>query len=153
MRTINEKLIDDLGRSFTVQKANSSFPLVFKDRSASPSSDAFWMVPVAKNYPKIKSVASKSDTGTDEDDDLSWTLGQYYLRPSLLIFLHSIIKQRDFSPQTLLALSGLAFRKCKISVHDPPIFHEAIFVCAVKKDVEDAELLTESLIDTLNSLL
>ncbi|XP_034281169.1 ferredoxin-fold anticodon-binding domain-containing protein 1 [Pantherophis guttatus] len=153
VRTINEKLIDGLGRSFTIQKANSSFPLVFKDGSASPSLDAIWMVPVAKTRPEIKSVASKSDTGTDEDQDLSWTLGQYYLRPSLLVFLHSIVKQRDFSPQSLLALSGLAFKKCKISVHVPPIFHEALFICAVKEDVEDSQLLMESLIGTLNSLL
>lgn len=153
MRTINEKLIDDLGKSFAVQKANSSFPLVFKDRSASPSSDAFWIVPVAKSHPEIKSVPSKSDTGTDADQDLNWTLGQYYLRPSLLVFLHSIVKQRDFSPQSLLALSGLAFKQCKISVHVPPIFHEALFICAVKEVVEDAQLLMESLIGTLNSLL
>ncbi|XP_058050598.1 ferredoxin-fold anticodon-binding domain-containing protein 1 [Ahaetulla prasina] len=148
VRTINEKLIDGLGRSFAVQKVNSSFPLVFKDHSA--SSDAFWMVPVAKSRPEIKSVASK---GTDEDQDLTWTSGQYYLRPSQLVFLHSIVKQRGFSPQSLLALSGLAFKQCKISVHVPPIFHEALFICAVKEEVEESQLLTEGLLGTLNSLL
>ncbi|ETE68450.1 Ferredoxin-fold anticodon-binding domain-containing protein 1, partial [Ophiophagus hannah] len=151
VRTINEKLIDGLGRSFAVQKANSSFPLVFKDPSASPSSDAFWMIPVAKSRPEIKSAASKNDPGTDQD--LSWTLGQYYLRPSLLVFLHSIVKQRDFSPQSLLALSGLAFKKCKICVQVPPIFHEALFICALKENGEDAQLLMESLVGMLNSLL
>ncbi|XP_032085190.1 ferredoxin-fold anticodon-binding domain-containing protein 1 [Thamnophis elegans] len=153
VRTINEKLMDGLGRSFAVQKANSSFPLVFKDRTASPSSDAFWMVPVAKNHPEIKFLASRSDPGTDEDQDLSWTLGEYYLRPSLLVFLHSIVKQRDFPPGSLLAFSGLAFKKCKISVHVPPIFHEALFICALQEDVEGAQLLVESLMATLNSLL
>ncbi|XP_063167322.1 ferredoxin-fold anticodon-binding domain-containing protein 1 [Candoia aspera] len=166
VRTINEKLIEELGRFFPVQKVNSSLPLVYKDTSASPSTpDAFWIVPVAQRHSKINSVATKSDMemfvssgfpnweGTNQDLDLSWTSGQYYLRPSLLIFLHSIIKQTDFSPRTLLALSGLAFKKCKLSVHVPPIFHEAIFVCAVKKDSEDAQLLIENLRDTLNSLL
>ncbi|XP_025018707.1 ferredoxin-fold anticodon-binding domain-containing protein 1 isoform X3 [Python bivittatus] len=166
VRTINEKLIDELGRSFPVQKVNSSLPLVYEHSSASPSAaDILWMVPVAKRHSKIKSMATKSDTemflpsgfpnweGTDQDRDLSWTLGQYYLRPSLLIFLHSIIKQTDFSSRTLLALSGLAFKKCKLSAHVPPIFHEAIFVCAVKKDLGDAQLLIKNLTDTLNSLL
>uniref|UniRef100_A0A8C5RH85 phenylalanine--tRNA ligase n=1 Tax=Laticauda laticaudata TaxID=8630 RepID=A0A8C5RH85_LATLA len=151
VRTINEKLIDGLSRSFAVQKANSSFPLIFKDPSASPSSDTFWAIPIAKSHPEIKPAASKNDPGTDQD--LSWTLGQYYLRPSLLVFLHSIVKQRDFSPQSLLALSGLAFKKCKISVQVPPIFHEALFICALKEDGEDAQLLMEILVGTLNSLL
>uniref|UniRef100_A0A8C6Y1K8 Ferredoxin-fold anticodon binding domain containing 1 n=1 Tax=Naja naja TaxID=35670 RepID=A0A8C6Y1K8_NAJNA len=150
VRTINEKLIDGLGRSFAVRKANSSFPLVFKDPAAS-SSDTFWMIPVAKSLPEINSATSKNDPGTDQD--LSWTLGKYYLRPSLLVFLHSIVKQRDFSPQSLLALSGLAFKKCKISVQVPPIFHEALFICALKEDGEDVQLLMESLVGTLNSLL
>ncbi|XP_070621632.1 ferredoxin-fold anticodon-binding domain-containing protein 1 [Erythrolamprus reginae] len=153
VRTINENLIDGLSKSFAVQKANSSFPLVFKGRSASPSSDAFWTVPVAKSQPETKSVPSKSDVGTDTDQDLNWISGQYYLRPSLLVFLDSIVKQREFSPQSVLALSGLAFKKCKISPHAPPIFHEGLFICAAEEVVEDSQLLTEGLKSTLNSLL
>ncbi|XP_062994963.1 ferredoxin-fold anticodon-binding domain-containing protein 1 [Elgaria multicarinata webbii] len=177
VRTINEKLIDELGKSFPIQKVNSSISLVFQDSPNSPSPpDAFWMVPVAKRNPVPKPMANKTakDTeafafpsgfsswgGSDHCPDLlswesNWVLGQYYLRPSLLLSLHTVVQQAEFPPGTLLVLSGPAFRKCKLSAHALPIFHETAFICVANKGSEAvrlSEALAGNLTSTLSSLL
>ncbi|KAH0623335.1 hypothetical protein JD844_031551, partial [Phrynosoma platyrhinos] len=177
VRTINEKLIDELGKSFPVQKVCSSLPLVFQDSFSSPSSlDAFWMVPVVIRNPDPEPVVNRTvketeafvfPSGffpglqcTDQGNNLisqerDWLLGRYCLRPSLLPSLHTVFQETDFPLGTFLALNGLAFRKCKISAHSLPIFHETVFTCLVNKGSEDvcSQLLAENLTRTLISLL
>ncbi|KAJ6653943.1 hypothetical protein lerEdw1_007575 [Lerista edwardsae] len=169
VRTINHKLMDELGKSFSVQKVNGSLPLVFRDGSpASSRRDAFWMVPVVDGNPDLTSAANKASQDTEAfafpsgfpewgctAQDNSWILGQYYLRPSLLGSLHRVIQETGLSPGTFLALSGLSFRKCPISPHALPIFHETVFLCVVDKGLAASciPLLMENLASTLSSLL
>lgn len=176
IRTINEKLTDELGKSFPVQKVSASLSLMFQDRHSSPSTpDATWMVPAAKSNPKAKSVVNKTAADTEafafpsgfpawDDTDQGgnliswerdWIFGHYCLRPSLLVSLHRTVQDRELPLGTFLVLSGLAFRKCKLSAHALPIFHESVFICVVNKGTEEAcsQLLAENLTSTLCALL
>ncbi|XP_048368821.1 ferredoxin-fold anticodon-binding domain-containing protein 1 [Sphaerodactylus townsendi] len=171
VRTVNEKLLEGLGESFLVLKPNCPLSLVFQNSSKSSFSlDALWMVDDAERNLNPELVVKEKDVkdtgtfssrfpdwnGTDQDSNLKNGLfGQYYLRPSLLVFLSTVIQQTEFPPNALLALSGPVFRKCKISLHIPPIFHEALFICVVNKGSEDTrtQLLVENLSVTLNPLL
>ncbi|XP_060107111.1 ferredoxin-fold anticodon-binding domain-containing protein 1 [Heteronotia binoei] len=172
VRTVNEKLLEGLGKSFPILKANCPLPLVFQDSgNSSFPPDALWMVPVAERNPDTESVAEKNMRGTETfpsgfpywdgtDGGSSLKnrdrfLRQFYLRPSLLVFLPTIVQQTEFPPETFLAFSGPVFRKCKISPCTLPVFHEALFICAVNKGSEDApvQFLVESLTGTLNPLL
>ncbi|XP_061449540.1 ferredoxin-fold anticodon-binding domain-containing protein 1 isoform X2 [Rhineura floridana] len=176
VRTINEKLIDELGKSFPVQKVNYSLSLVFQDRHNSPSPlDPFWVVPAANSNPDPKSVVNKSarDTeafafpsgfpgcdGSDEEDNViswerNWVFGQYYLRPSLLVSLHRMAQNTELPLGTFLVLSGLAFPKCKLSAYALPVFHETVFIHVVNKGSEDTctQLLAENLTSALSTLL
>ncbi|XP_077775901.1 ferredoxin-fold anticodon-binding domain-containing protein 1 isoform X3 [Podarcis muralis] len=74
------------------------------------------------------------------------------------IFLDKInrtVQDRELPLGTFLVLSGLAFRKCKLSAHALPIFHESVFICVVNKGTEEAcsQLLAENLTSTLCALL
>ncbi|XP_077775900.1 ferredoxin-fold anticodon-binding domain-containing protein 1 isoform X2 [Podarcis muralis] len=176
IRTINEKLTDELGKSFPVQKVSASLSLMFQDRHSSPSTlDATWMVPAAKCNPEAKSVVNKAAADTEafafpsgfpswDDTDQGgnliswerdWIFGHYCLRPSLLVSLHRTVQDRELPLGTFLVLSGLAFRKCKLSAHALPIFHESVFICVVNKGTEEAcsQLLAENLTSTLCALL
>ncbi|XP_054853888.1 ferredoxin-fold anticodon-binding domain-containing protein 1 [Eublepharis macularius] len=172
VRTVNEKLIDGLGKRFPILKVNCSHSLVFQDRcNSSFSLDALWMVPVSEGNPNPKSAVKKTvrDTetfpsafpGWDDTDqgnhlrNQDWLLGQYYLRPSLLVSLPTVLQQTECPPETLLALSGPVFRKCKISPCALPVYHEALFICVVNSGLEDThmQLLVESLTGTLNPWL
>ncbi|KAJ7304952.1 hypothetical protein JRQ81_010652 [Phrynocephalus forsythii] len=173
VRTLNEKLLVQLSKSFPVQEANSSLPLVFQDSTGSLfSSDGCWMVPVAEENADPPSVINKTakiilPSGflhwlrTGQGDDLisgekDWVFNKYYLRPSMLYPLHAVlVQQTELLPRTLLVLSGLAFRKCKISSHDLPVFHETVFVCVVSQGSEDAciQCLTENILTVLSPLL
>ncbi|XP_042329993.1 ferredoxin-fold anticodon-binding domain-containing protein 1 [Sceloporus undulatus] len=173
VRTINEKLIDELGKSFPVQKVQSSLPLVFQDSYNSPSSlDGFWMIPIVIRNPDPEPVVNRTASKTEAfafpsgffpgleridqgNKERDWLLGRHYLRPSLLPSLHTVFQETDFPLGTFLALNGLAFRKCKISAHSLPIFHETLFISLVNKGSEDvcSQLLAENLTRTLNSLL
>ncbi|XP_053223381.1 ferredoxin-fold anticodon-binding domain-containing protein 1 isoform X2 [Podarcis raffonei] len=176
IRTINEKLTDELGKSFPVQKVSASLSLMFQDcHSSSSTLDATWMVPAAQSNPKAKSVVNKTAADTEafafpsgfpawDDTDLGgsliswerdWIFGHYCLRPSLLVSLHRTVRDRELPLGTFLVLSGLAFRKCKLSAHALPIFHESVFICVVNKGTEEAcsQLLAENLTSTLCALL
>nr|XP_013811792.1 PREDICTED: alpha-1,2-mannosyltransferase ALG9 [Apteryx mantelli mantelli] len=74
---------------------------------------------------------------------------QYFLRPSLLLYVQTLIERATFLPGTLHVLSGPVFRKCPISPHSPPVFHEAVFVCAVEKGMENSCI--QMLVDTIRS--
>ncbi|KAF7236908.1 Ferredoxin-fold anticodon-binding domain-containing protein 1 [Varanus komodoensis] len=174
VRTVSENLTDELGKSFPVQKVNSSISLVFQGSSKSRSLlDTSWMVPVARSSLNSKPVANKigrnaetfvlpssspgwSGSSLSPDLESNWVLGQYYLRPSLLPFLHEVVQQPQFQPGTFLVLRGLAFRKSKISTHAPPIFHEMVFLCMAETGTEAVGLahsLAGNLSRTLNSML
>nr|XP_056716826.1 ferredoxin-fold anticodon-binding domain-containing protein 1 [Euleptes europaea] len=172
VRTVNEKLLEGLGKSFPILKASRPLSLVFQaPGNFSLPLDALWMVRVAERSPNPESVAEKKnvrDTETFPSEfpdwdctdqgslkNRNWLLGQYYLRPSLLFFLPTVVPQTEFPPNTLLALSGPVFRKCRISPHALPIFHEALFICVVNKGLEDTctQLLVENLTATLNPWL
>ncbi|XP_077161816.1 ferredoxin-fold anticodon-binding domain-containing protein 1 isoform X2 [Paroedura picta] len=171
VRTVNEKLHEGLGKSLPILKVNRPLPLVLQESGCSYFPlDALWMVPIAEINPDPETVAEKTvrdtenfpsefhdwngiDQGSWKNGD--WFLGRLYLRPSLLIFLPTVVQQTEFTSETLLALSGPVFRKCKISPCTPPVFHEALILCAVNKGLEDTrvQLLVDSIHGTLSPLL
>lgn len=176
VRTINGKLLDVLSKSFPLQKVNSSLPLVFRDSPSSLfSPDDCWMVPVAEGNSNSLSVVNKIATTTEtfafpsgflswdstgQRYDLitcekDWVWSKYYLRPSMLYSLCAVLQQTEFLPGTLLVLNGLVFRKCKISTHDLPVFHESVFGCMVSQGSEDTwiQFLTEHITTVLKPLL
>ncbi|XP_033028520.1 ferredoxin-fold anticodon-binding domain-containing protein 1 isoform X5 [Lacerta agilis] len=73
---------------------------------------------------------------------------------SLSLF-RKTVRDRELPLGTVLVLSGMAFRKCKLSAHALPIFHESVFICVVNKGTEEAcsQLLAENLTSTLCALL
>ncbi|XP_015271077.1 PREDICTED: ferredoxin-fold anticodon-binding domain-containing protein 1 [Gekko japonicus] len=172
VRTVNEKLLEGLGKSLPIRKVNRPLSLVFQGSGNSSSClDALWMVPVAERNPDPESAAEKNmketETfpsgfpdwdGTDQGSSLKirdWFLGQLYLRPSLLVFLPTVVQETELPPETLLALSGPVFRKCKISPCALPVYHEALFICVVDKGLGDTRMqfFVENLTGTLNPLL
>uniref|UniRef100_A0ABM5EQH0 Ferredoxin-fold anticodon-binding domain-containing protein 1 isoform X1 n=2 Tax=Pogona vitticeps TaxID=103695 RepID=A0ABM5EQH0_9SAUR len=176
VRTLNGKLLAELSKSFPVQKVNTSFSLAFQDGPSSLfSPDGCWMVPVAEgnsnSQSAVHNVAKTTETfafpsgflscdRTGHGHDLirwekDWVLNKYYLRPSMLPSLHAISQQTEFLPGSLLVLSGLVFRKCKISKHNLPVFHEAVFGCKVSKGSEDMciQRLIENITTALSPLL
>ncbi|XP_072835393.2 ferredoxin-fold anticodon-binding domain-containing protein 1 isoform X3 [Pogona vitticeps] len=176
VRTLNGKLLAELSKSFPVQKVNTSLSLAFQDGPSSLfSPDGCWMVPVAEgnsnSQSAVHNVAKTTETfafpsgflswdRTGHGHDLirwekDWVLNKYYLRPSMLPSLHAVSQQTEFLPGSLLVLSGLVFRKCKISKHNLPVFHEAVFGCKVSKGSEDMciQRLIENITAALSPLL
>ncbi|KAL8173570.1 UNVERIFIED_CONTAM: hypothetical protein K2H54_008238 [Gekko kuhli] len=139
VRTVNEKLLEGLGKSLPIRNGNRPLSLVFQGSSNSSFPlDSLWMVPVAERNPDSESVAEKNtrETETFPSEFPNW----------------EVVQETEFPPETLLALSGPVFRKCKISPCALPVFHEALFICVVEKGSEDTrmQLFAESLTETLN---
>ncbi|KAL8173594.1 UNVERIFIED_CONTAM: hypothetical protein K2H54_009136 [Gekko kuhli] len=139
VRTVNEKLLEGLGKSLPIRNGNRPLSLVFQGSSNSSFPlDSLWMVPVAERNPDSESVAEKNtrETETFPSEFPNW----------------DVVQETEFPPETLLALSGPVFRKCKISPCALPVFHEALFICVVEKGSEDTrmQLFAESLTETLN---
>lgn len=169
VRTINKRLIDDLSKSFPVQQMSSSLSLVFQDSHSSSLSDACWMVPAADRNSGSESAVNKTARCTEAlssdfpdwegvdptSHPSAWIVGEYFLRPSLLMSLPMILQQTDSSPGILHVLSGLVFRKGEISPHSLPIFHETVFICVVNKASADTfiQFFVKNLTSTLSTLL
>ncbi|XP_068936863.1 ferredoxin-fold anticodon-binding domain-containing protein 1 isoform X2 [Petaurus breviceps papuanus] len=183
VRTINEKLIAELSKTFSVQRLKCPPPLLPEkhcDSHIAWSSDSpsvpFWIVPQKEKIPHCKLLAG--ETAWDMEDflvsfsslhlqkDPEWNGEQdtqkriqsptkFLLRPSLLVFAQDVIQGPHFLPGSLHILSGPVFRKCLISPFMLPAFHETLFIHGFNKKMNNSclQLFLEHLKCSLHNLL
>ncbi|NWV63007.1 FDXA1 protein, partial [Malurus elegans] len=165
VRTIKEKLSAGLSQAFPVQNINSCLPLLHQAHpdGVCPSS-VFWITPSPEEAPSTEEMSQGlenevlfSHFGQDIDKDAKEGCPipkQFYLRPSLLPHAQAITQKGDFSPGTLHVFSGPVFRKCRISPHSMPVFHEMLVVLAVSRSAENSciQMLVDNIKSTTNSL-
>ncbi|NWY43502.1 FDXA1 protein, partial [Sylvia atricapilla] len=165
VRTIKEKLSAGLSQAFPLHSTSSCLPLLHHGHPDGVChSSTFWITLSPGEAPSTdKTSQGLADTvlfshfGQDTDRDVQGELPvpqRFYLRPSLLPHAQAIIKERAFSPGTLQVLSGPVFRKCRITPHSMPVFHEMLLVLAVSRGTEDSciQMLVDKIKTTLNSL-
>uniref|UniRef100_A0A7M4FTC0 phenylalanine--tRNA ligase n=1 Tax=Crocodylus porosus TaxID=8502 RepID=A0A7M4FTC0_CROPO len=173
VRTINEKLMAELGQTFPLQRVDCSLPLLHQGLPTSFShSDVFWIAPDAEQNPSsdptgggaartlsFSGLNFSKDTYQNECVNVPQKGDQisqhYHLRPSLLADVQPVAQSLGFLPGTVYVLSGLVFRKCLISPHTLPVFHETLFICTVNKGSEGhyIQMLMDSIKNSLCSLL
>ncbi|NWV76080.1 FDXA1 protein, partial [Dasyornis broadbenti] len=165
VRTIKEKLSAGLSQAFPVQNISSSLPLLHQGHPGGDChSSIFWIPLSPQEAPSTEEMSQGlanpvlfSHFGQDTDKDVQEGCPipeQFYLRPSLLPHAQAIIKKGAFSPGTIHVLSGPVFRKCRITPHSMPVFHEMLVVLAVSRGTERScvQMLVDNIQTTTNSL-
>ncbi|XP_051012382.1 ferredoxin-fold anticodon-binding domain-containing protein 1 [Acomys russatus] len=177
IRTINEKLIAELGKTFPLKRLKCSLPLLSRaGTSVLPPGtcdllSAFWislhednsysesltgeitqereeiLVSVSE-HPRPKSPARD---GCKAAPDRVCGQTMLCLRPSLLVHVEAAVHSLDFLPGPLHILSGPVFRKCHISPFMMPAFHETLFILGFNKNMK--EICLSSLLDHLKNIL
>ncbi|NXW66912.1 FDXA1 protein, partial [Eurystomus gularis] len=171
VRTVKEKLTAELSEAFPLQNTDRCLPLLHRGHlSGGCHSSVFWIIPSSEESPSTEEMShglanaalfSHADFCRDRDKN-AWVNVQekcrfskeYYLRPSLLPYAQAIIQRGAFVPGTLYVLSGPVFRKCRISPYSMPVFHEMVFVCAVKRGTENSciQMLANTVKTSIHSL-
>ncbi|XP_004382555.1 ferredoxin-fold anticodon-binding domain-containing protein 1 [Trichechus manatus latirostris] len=178
IRTINEKLIAELGKAFSLKRLKCPFPLLSQgDTSVLTSwnydivSAAFWISLLEDNSNSesltdgttqdmeefLLSFSELSLPGDPERDDKEEAHEGIYgqakvcLRPSLLVHVQTVIQAPDFLPGSLYILSGPVFKKCLILPFTMPAFHETLLILEFNQNLKDGCL--QSLLDHLKHIL
>ncbi|XP_045873896.1 ferredoxin-fold anticodon-binding domain-containing protein 1 [Meles meles] len=182
IKTINEKLIAELGKAFPLKRLKCSFallpegsPSVLTSWNCDSLSAAFW-ISLCEDNSNSESLTSGTtqdvedflelfsefsllkDSGRDGKQEAHEEIcGQtkVCLRPSLLVHVQAVIQAPDFLPGSLHVLSGPVFRKCHILPFTMPAFHETLFILGFNKNLKDSYLpsLLDHLKGTLDRLL
>ncbi|XP_021062812.1 ferredoxin-fold anticodon-binding domain-containing protein 1 [Mus pahari] len=181
VRTINEKLIVELGKTFPLKRLKCPLPLLSR---GGPSVllpvtcdllPTFWIclhednscsefqigeitqemeeIPVSVSECTLpESPVRDGCKGAQEGICDQVKLG---LRPSLLVHLEAVIHSSDFVPGSLHVLSGPVFQKCHILPFMMPAFHETLFILGFDKNMKESCLpsLLGHLKDALGNLL
>ncbi|XP_021093562.1 ferredoxin-fold anticodon-binding domain-containing protein 1 isoform X2 [Heterocephalus glaber] len=177
IKTINEKLIAELGTAFPLKMLKCSWPLLPQEStSVFPSWNcdilsAFW-ISLCEDNLNSKSTTDeitqeiedslvsfselslpKSPRGDGNEEAPEGIHGQIKvcLRFSLLVHVQAVIQAPDFLPGSLHILSGLVFRKCHILPFTMPAFHETLIILGVNQNLKHDCLL--SLLDHLKGIL
>ncbi|XP_025749427.1 ferredoxin-fold anticodon-binding domain-containing protein 1 isoform X2 [Callorhinus ursinus] len=178
IRTINEKLIAELGKAFPLQRLKCSFPFlpegstsVLTSWNCDSLSAAFW-ISLCEDNSNSESLTGGTtqdmedflvlfsefsllkDPGRDSKEEAHEEIyGQtkVCLRPSLLVHVQAVIQGPDFLPGSLHVLSGPVFRKCHILPFTMPAFHETLFILGFNKNLKGGYL--QSLLDHLKGAL
>lgn len=177
VKTINEKLIAELGTAFPLKMLKCSCPLLPQEStSVFPSWNcdilfAFWICLYEDNLNSkfltgetIQEIEDslvsfselslpKSPKGDGNEEALEGIHGQVkvYLRSSLLVHVQAVIQAPDFLPGSLHILSGLVFRKCHIVPFVMPAFHETLIILGVNQNLKHDCLF--ALLDHLKGIL
>ncbi|XP_067166204.1 ferredoxin-fold anticodon-binding domain-containing protein 1 isoform X3 [Apteryx mantelli] len=166
VRTVKEKLTAVLSQAFPIQSIDCSLPLLHQGHiNGVCHPNVFWIIPNPEQNASTEQMANglanavlfshvdfckdTNENGWMKVQEGNLISEQYFLRPSLLLYVQTLIERATFLPGTLHVLSGPVFRKCPISPHSPPVFHEAVFVCAVEKGMENSCI--QMLVDTIRS--
>ncbi|KAF6333069.1 ferredoxin-fold anticodon binding domain containing 1 [Rhinolophus ferrumequinum] len=177
IKTINEKLIAELGKAFPLKRLTCSFPLLPQGGSSVLTSwncdlsAAFWvnllednsnsepliggttqdMEDLLESFSELSLPKSPGRNGKEEAREGIYGQAKVCLRPSLLVHVQAIIQAPDFLPGTLHILSGPVFRKCLILPFTMPAFHETLFILGFNQNLKDGCL--QSLLDHLKGIL
>ncbi|XP_038017563.1 ferredoxin-fold anticodon-binding domain-containing protein 1 isoform X2 [Motacilla alba alba] len=165
VRTIKEKLSAGLSQAFPLHNVSSCLPLLHQGHpSGVRHSNIFWITLSPGEAPGTEKMSQGvADAvlcphfGQDADENVQEGCPvpeQFHLRPSLLPHAQAIIRKGAFSPGTLQVLSGPVFRKCRITPHSMPAFHEMLLVLAVSRGTENSciQMLVDNIKATVNSL-
>ena len=178
IKTINEKLIAELGKAFPLKRLKCSSPLlpqgdasVLTSHNPDILSTAFW-VSLHEDNSNFEPLTSgttqemedfvvslselslpKSPRRDSKEEAPEGTHGQakVCLRPSLLVHIQAVIQAPDFLPGSLHILSGPVFQRCCISPFTMPAFHETLYILGFNKNLKDSCL--QSLLDHLKGIL
>ncbi|XP_064433513.1 ferredoxin-fold anticodon-binding domain-containing protein 1 isoform X2 [Mirounga angustirostris] len=178
IRTINEKLIAELGKAFPLKRLKCSFPFLPEGSTSDLTSwncdslsAAFW-ISLREDNSNSESLTGGitqdmedflvffsefsllKDPGRDSKEEAReeiYVQTKVCLRPSLLVHVQAVIQGPDFLPGSLHVLSGPVFRKCHILPFTMPAFHETLFILGFNKNLKDGYL--QSLLDHLKGAL
>ncbi|XP_012968458.1 ferredoxin-fold anticodon-binding domain-containing protein 1 isoform X2 [Mesocricetus auratus] len=181
VKTINEKLIAELGRYFPLKRLKCSFPLLSQGgTSVLPPGTfdplpAFWvslhedksysesltgeitqeMEDVLLSFAELALPKSPGRDGYGAAQEGTREQVRLRLRSSLLAHAEAVIQSPDFLPGCLHILSGPVFRKCHILPFMMPAFHETLFILGLNKNRKGTCLasLLDRLKDSLDNLL
>ncbi|KAF5921154.1 hypothetical protein HPG69_018554 [Diceros bicornis minor] len=178
IKTINEKLIAELGKAFPLKRLKCSFPLLPQGGSSVLTSwncdilsAAFWISLCEDNsnsesltggttqdmedflvsFPELSLPKSPGRDSKEEAHEGVYNQAKICLRPSLLVHVQAVIQAPDFLPGSLHILSGPVFQKCRISPFTMPAFHETLFIFGFNKNLKDGCL--QSLLDHVKGIL
>ncbi|KAK2488450.1 hypothetical protein MC885_017997 [Smutsia gigantea] len=178
IKTINEKLISELGKAFPLKRLKCSFPLLPQGPTNVRTywncdilSAAFWISLCEDNsnseslpggtrqdmedflvsFSKLSLPEAPGRDSKEEAHKGTYGQAKVCLRPSLLVHVQTVIQAPDFLPGSLHVLSGPVFRKCHILPFTMPAFHETLFILGFNKSLKDGSL--QSLLDHLKGIL
>ncbi|KAB1254941.1 Ferredoxin-fold anticodon-binding domain-containing protein 1 [Camelus dromedarius] len=177
VKTINEKLIGELGKAFPLKRLKCSSPLlpqggtsVLTSCNYDILSAAFWISLCEDNsnaesltggttqdmedflvsFSELSLPKSLTDSTEEAHNGISGQ-AKVCLRPSLLVHVQAVIQAPDFLSGSVHILSGPVFQKCCISPFTMPAFHETLFILGFNKNLKDGCL--RSLLDHLKCIL
>ncbi|KAM5246459.1 ferredoxin-fold anticodon-binding domain-containing protein 1 [Ctenodactylus gundi] len=177
IKTINDKLIAELGTAFPLQWLKCSFPLLPQENSRIfPSWDfnnlsAFWislhednshsesltgeppqeMEDFLVGFSEISLPQSPQRDSERETHEEICSHIRFCLRYSLLVHAPAVVQAPDFRPGTLYILSGPVFRKCHILPYSAPAFHETLIILGINQNLKHDYL--PPLLDHLRGIL
>ncbi|XP_061869986.1 ferredoxin-fold anticodon-binding domain-containing protein 1 isoform X2 [Colius striatus] len=172
IRTVKEKLTAELSQAFALQNIDCCHSLLHRDHlDGVCNSNIFWVVLSPEENPSTEERSKELANAvvfscvdfcrdTEKDGWLNVQEGchfskQYCLRPSLLPYAQAMIHRGAFLPGTLYVLSGPVFRKCLITPHSMPVFHEMVLAYAVNRGTESSyiQVLVNNIKTSIHSLL
>ncbi|XP_004626167.1 ferredoxin-fold anticodon-binding domain-containing protein 1 [Octodon degus] len=177
IKTINEKLIAELGSAFPLKVLKCSSTLLPQESTnVCPSWNydilsAFWVSLYEDNLNSMsltgettqevegslvsfsELILARKPRGDDNEETPEGVYGQVKvcLRSSLLVHVQAVIQAPDFLPGSLHILSGPVFRKCHILPFTMPAFHETLVIFGVNQNLKHDCLV--SLLDHLKATL
>ncbi|XP_004689331.1 PREDICTED: ferredoxin-fold anticodon-binding domain-containing protein 1 [Condylura cristata] len=178
IKTINEKLIAELGKAFPLKRLKCSFPLLLLGGNHVPTpwdcdilSAAFWislcednsnsmfltggieqdMKDFVMSFSELSLSKTPGRDSEGEAHDGHCGQAKVCLRPSLLVHVQDVIQAPDFLPGSLHILSGPVFRKCPILPFTMPALHETLFILGFNENLKDDYL--QSLLGHLKNIL
>lgn len=181
IRTINEKLIAELGKTFPLKRLRCPLPLLSQGGpSVLPPGTCdllptFWIHlhedsscsellngEITQDMEEIPESGSErtlpkslSRDGCKAAQEAICEQVKLRLRPSLLVHVEAVIHSPEFLPGSLHVLSGPVFRKCHILPFTMPAFHETLFILGFNRNTKESCLppLLGRLKDTLGNSL
>ncbi|NXP23059.1 FDXA1 protein, partial [Scytalopus superciliaris] len=167
VQTVKEKLIAGLSQAFPLQDTDSCLSLLHQGHLRGVChSNVFWVTLSPEETPGTEEMShtlakavvfSRVDFCQDTETQVQegcHSPKHFCLRPSLLPHARAITQEGAFPPGTLHVLSGPVFRKCRITPHSMPVFHEMLMVFAASRGTESScvQMLVNNIRTTIHSL-
>ncbi|NXM31853.1 FDXA1 protein, partial [Oxyruncus cristatus] len=167
VRTVKEELTAGLSQAFPLQHTDSCLSLLHQGHlNGVCPSNIFWITLSPEETPSPEEMSHGSANavlfchadfcqGTEENaPEGCHSPEQFYLRPSLLPHAQARMQEGAFLPGILHVLSGPVFRKCRITPHSMPVFHEVLIVFAVNRGTESScvQMLVNNIASMVHSL-